>query len=131
MVLVLCYVTFDTKDKFVWAAMITPLLLGGRRGENTALSCACRLRRVCWIRVYGFFVYEPGRFRHGPVFGSARGPRSLCVGRNVQAHAAQNTDALFDATAGYGRDCSLITLSGRWGGDISAEAAAISAAFQF
>ena len=33
--------------------MITPLLLGGRKGENTALSCACRLRRDRWIRVYG------------------------------------------------------------------------------
>ena len=33
--------------------MITPLLLGGRKGENTALSCACRLRPDCWIRVYG------------------------------------------------------------------------------
>ena len=58
-------------------------------------------------------------------------PRSLCVGRNVQAHAdAQNTDALFDATAGCGWDCSLITLSDRWEGDISAEVAAIGAAFQ-
>ena len=27
-----------TREKFVWAAMITPLLLGGRKGENTALS---------------------------------------------------------------------------------------------
>ena len=102
--------------------------VGGRTQPFHVLAaCAASAGYVYTV----FFVYEPGRFRHGPVFGSARGPRSLCVGRNVQAHAAQNTDALFDATAGYGWDCSLITLSGRWGGDISAEAAAISAAFQF
>ena len=83
------------------------------------LRPAPRLLDTC-IR---FFLDEPRRFRRGPVFCSARGPRSLCVGRNLQAHAdAQNTDALFDATAGYGWDCSFITLSGRWGGDISAEA---------
>ena len=45
------------------------------------------------------FFCDPGRIRHGPAFGFARGPRSPCVGRVVQVHAdAQNTDAIFDAT---------------------------------
>ena len=48
--------------------------------------------------------------------------------RAVQVHAyAQNTDALFDATAGYGWGCSSIALFCRVGGGSSTEAAAVCA----